>query len=56
MLTKNGSVRGCKKPNSQTLQGATAQVLAAGIRVSEARLPARIMAQQLRKIKGVTSC
>ncbi|MDC9597336.1 hypothetical protein [Xenorhabdus anantnagensis] len=38
MLTKNGSVRGCKKPNSDTLVGKTDSALATG---TNEELPAR---------------
>ncbi|WP_340618938.1 hypothetical protein [Xenorhabdus entomophaga] len=54
MLNENGSVRGCKKLNSQTLQGATAQALAVG---TNEKLPAgkyRTAAQKNKQ--GVTSC
>ncbi|OTA13990.1 hypothetical protein Xvie_04087 [Xenorhabdus vietnamensis] len=57
MLNQNGSVGGCKKPNSQPLVSTTVQALAIGIRVSGARLPAAKYLTEIQENKqGVKGC
>ncbi|MDC9591635.1 hypothetical protein PSI23_20715 [Xenorhabdus sp. XENO-10] len=55
MLTKNGNVRGCKKPNSETLEGIADSALAAGI--VGMRLPAAKYLTEIQENKqGATEC
>ncbi|OKO99355.1 hypothetical protein Xedl_03722 [Xenorhabdus eapokensis] len=56
MFSQNKNLRGCKKPNSQTLQGATAQALAVG-NIHTGRITCANYHTAAQKNKqGVTSC
>lgn len=54
MFSENGNVRGRKKLNSQTLQGATAQALAIGN--TDAVTCANYHTAAQKNKQGVTSC